>query len=153
MTAFLASIAFLLAVALLAAGLLTLHRSRSENSPGLVTTAAIVLLLGGLCGIFCSSYYFLKYYFAGELESAAPVPAQMMRGTMGGSMMQGDRSHRGQRMMQMMMQDPEMMQMMHRMMHEQGMPMMEGDMPMEDDMPMRDRERLHQPDDDPETGQ
>lgn len=146
MTAFLASIAFLLAVALVAAGLLTLHRSRSENS-ALITTAAIVLLLGGLCGVYCSSYYFLKYYFAGELESAAPMSASMMQGPMGGAMMRdgkmrGDRSRSGQRMMQMMMQDPEMMEMMHQMMHDQGVPM------LDEDMPMRDRERMHQPDDD-----
>ncbi|MDX1442973.1 MAG: hypothetical protein R3270_04240, partial [Gammaproteobacteria bacterium] len=142
----LASIAFLIAVALLAAGILVYDRSRDSSASALVTTAAIVLLIGGLCGIYCSSYYFLKYHFAGELEHAAPVNATMMKPGMPGSGMMGGRDRMGG-MMQMMMENPEMMQMMHRMMHERGIS--DDGMPMQDgEMPMRDRERMHQPEED-----
>lgn len=136
MAAFLGSIAFLFSVLLLAWGLLLLAQ-RSPEKGVLHTIAAVVLLVGGVCGITCNSYFYAKYYFAEQLETAYPG----MRGsgmTGNGRMAQGGMSSgmsgdmRGQAMMDRVMQDPEMMQMMHRMMHERGM-VDDNDMPMQED--------------------
>lgn len=154
MAAFLGSIAFLFSVALLAWGFLVLSRRRAEEGT-FTTVAAFILILGGLCGIVCNSYFYAKYYFDDQLDNAYPTRTMMSGSAMSGRgmQMQGMGGADKQQMMNMMMQDPEMMRMMHRMMHEQGAPMMEGDMPMEGEMPTRDRERMHQPDDDQDTDQ
>jgi hypothetical protein len=93
MAAFLGDIAFLLGIVVASAGLFTLHRAAADPRPALLKTAGYVLLVAGIATALCTTYYYARYHFSGDLDHA--YPAHLMRGPM----MQGG----GQGMMKMMM--------------------------------------------------
>ena len=101
MAAFLGDIAFLFETVLVAAGLLTLHRAAGDPRPVLLKVAGIVLVVAGVGGAICTSYYYFKYHFAGDLDHPYPVSAAAMSmmmgkgGGMGMSTMTGDATHSG----------------------------------------------------------
>jgi len=94
MAAFLGDIAFLFGVVVAAAGLFTLHRAGGDPRPALLKTAGILLLAAGIGTAVCTSYYYLKYHFSGDLEHPWPAAVsgkkmKMMMGEMGGMQMDG----------------------------------------------------------------
>ena len=79
MAAFLGDIAFLLGIVVAVFGLLTLHCAAADPRPKLLKIAGIVLLVAGIGTALCTTYYYFKYHFAGDLEHPYPV---MMHGKM-----------------------------------------------------------------------
>ena len=79
MAAFLGDIAFLFGIVVAVAGLFTLHRAIADSRPKLLKTAGIVLLVAGIGTAACTTFYYFKYHFAGDLEHPYPV---MMDGKM-----------------------------------------------------------------------
>ncbi len=75
MAAFLGDIAFLLGVVVAVSGLFTLHKAYADPRPVLLKVAGIALLVTGIGTALCTSYFYLKYHFAGDLEH--PYPAMM----------------------------------------------------------------------------
>lgn len=73
MAAFLGDIAFLFGVVVAVAGLFTLHKAATDPRPALLKIAGIVLLVAGIGTALCTSYFYLKYHFAGDLEHPYPV--------------------------------------------------------------------------------
>ena len=91
MAAFLGDIAFLAGIVVAAAGLFALHRATGDTRPALPRTAGILLLAAGICTAICTSFYYLKYHRAGDLDHAYPAAAagampmmKMMHGDMKG---------------------------------------------------------------------
>lgn len=83
MAAFLGDIAFLFGVVVAVAGLFTLHMAGADPRPALLKVAGIVLLVAGIGTALCTSYFYLKYHFAGDLEHPYPVMSgktHMMQG-------------------------------------------------------------------------
>jgi hypothetical protein len=85
MAAFLGDIAFLFGIVVAVAGLFTLHKAGADPRPALLKVAGVVLLVAGIGTALCTSYFYLKYHFAGDLEH--PYPA-MMHGKDGKMMME-----------------------------------------------------------------
>lgn len=69
---FLGDMAFILDVALLAAGLIVLHWSEKEKNR-LLRGAAWIMILTGALAVICTGYYWLSYYQSGAFE-----PGNMM---------------------------------------------------------------------------
>ena len=91
MAAFLGDIAFLFGIVVAVAGLFTLHKAGADPRPALLKIAGIVLLVAGIGTALCTSYFYLKYYFAGDLEHPYPVVSgkmSMMHGMDGKMMME-----------------------------------------------------------------
>lgn len=78
MAAFLGDIAFLFGVVVAVAGLFTLHKAATDPRPALLKIAGIVLLVAGIGTALCTSYFYLKYHFAGDLEHPYPVVSGKM---------------------------------------------------------------------------
>jgi hypothetical protein len=72
MAQFLGDLAFLGEMALVALGLVLLHRSAKEAS-ALLKVAGVILLLTGIGAATCTSYYWLKYHLQGDFSHAYPV--------------------------------------------------------------------------------
>ncbi len=70
---FLGDIAFILEVALLAAGLVLFHRAGKEGSRLLKVTAWIMIVTAVLA-VICTSYYWIYYYQAGAFEMYHVMP-------------------------------------------------------------------------------
>lgn len=83
MAAFLGDIAFLFGIVVATAGLFTLHRAAGDPRPLLLKIAAIVLLIAGTGTALCTSYYYLKYHLAGDLDHPFPISAGSMQMMMG----------------------------------------------------------------------
>jgi uncharacterized membrane protein HdeD (DUF308 family) len=73
MAMFLASIAFLLEVFLIAAGLVLISLSKEHR--GLFSGAGWLLIIVGILGAICTFYYSMHYYNLGDFAHAYP---QMM---------------------------------------------------------------------------
>ena len=95
MAMFLAEIAFLLELALFAAGLVLWHRGR-EATAGLLRTAGAVLVVGAALTAVCTGYFSVRYHVQGEFDHAyaARAPAAG-HGTMGPGMMRPGMRERG----------------------------------------------------------
>ena len=78
MAAFLGDIAFLIGILVTAGGLLVLHRASSDPKPKLLKVAGILLVVAGISTAICTSYFYLKYHFAGQLEHPYPVHGMPM---------------------------------------------------------------------------
>ncbi len=135
MAMFQLDIAFLLELALFAAGLVLLHLGKQGTAP-LLRAAGFVLVVGSVLTAACSVYYGVRYQIQGEFESAYPPHHEMME-------------HQQEMMMQPGMMQRRMMrqQMMERRMGE-GMRREPGEMTPEP-MPMEELEGEHHPE--PET--
>lgn len=70
MAQFMGDVAFLLELALFAAGLVLLHVAR-ERSAALLRAAAWLLILGAAGAALCTTYFWLQYQQAGEFQRAA----------------------------------------------------------------------------------
>jgi hypothetical protein len=79
-------IAFLLALAVFAAGLVLLHQGRLAGS-GLLRTAAALLLIGSTSSLACTLYWGIRYHRQGDFDSAYPSLARAMMGGEPGGMM------------------------------------------------------------------
>jgi hypothetical protein len=91
MAAFLGDIAFLFGIVVAVAGLFTLHKAGADPRPELLKIAGIVLLVAGIGTALCTSYFYLKYHFAGDLEHPYSVVSgkiSMMHGMDGKMMME-----------------------------------------------------------------
>lgn len=86
MALFLADIAFLFELALVAAGLATLHYAFKEPA-ALLRFAGFILVFGGIGTALCTGYYSVKYMGQGDFEHAYPQPGPGMAAMMGGGMM------------------------------------------------------------------
>ena len=76
MAMFLAEISFLLALALVAAGLVLWQRGR-ETTAGLLRTAGAVLVVGAALTALCTGYFSVRYHVQGEFDRAYAHPAAM----------------------------------------------------------------------------
>jgi hypothetical protein len=121
MAMFLAEISFLLALALVAAGLVLWHRGR-EATAGLLRAAGAVLVVGGVLTALCTGYFSVRYHVQGEFDHAYPHHAAMAaRGMMGPACPQQGQPGMGPGRMGPGMMGPGMMQP-----GTQGMPMPGG---------------------------
>lgn len=75
MAQFLGDIAFLLELALVAAGLVLLHAAR-ERSASLLRAAGWILVVGATGTALCTGYFWLRYHQAGDFDRAA-APARV----------------------------------------------------------------------------
>lgn len=72
MIAFLGDIAFILELALIGAGLITLHYAAKEKSK-LMKWAGYIMAVGGLLTAICTGYFAMKYWVDGAYNQAAPI--------------------------------------------------------------------------------
>lgn len=72
MAMFLAEIAFLLELALFAAGLVLWHKGR-EATAGLLRGAGAVLVVGAVLTSLCTGYFSVRYHVQGEFDHAYPA--------------------------------------------------------------------------------
>ena len=89
MAMFQLDIAFLLELALFAAGLVLLHLGKQGPAP-LMRAAGFILLVGSVLTAACTLYYGTRYHIQGEFDSAYPPHHPMMehpRGMMEPGMM------------------------------------------------------------------
>jgi len=84
MAEFLGDIAFMLDFVVAVSGLIMLYHAGKAGSQ-LLRASGYLLIIGGILGMACTGYYYFKYHFAGEFESAYAPKHHMM---MGGGMMQ-----------------------------------------------------------------
>lgn len=59
---------FVFELAVIAAGLITLHRAGKESPANLLRAAGLILFLGGLSTMVCTVYYGLKYSRQGDFD-------------------------------------------------------------------------------------
>lgn len=64
---FSADIAYTLEVALIAAGLIVLHSSLKQKAK-LLKASAWIMMIGGILGLFCTSYWWLRYHKEGVFD-------------------------------------------------------------------------------------
>ena len=113
MAQFLGDLAFLAELALVAAGLVLLHRARLEPPAGLLRLAGYVLLIGGIGAALCTGYYWFKYQAQGDFTAAYPAMQHEMPQAMQGRMqkmhqgMQGSDMHERMQKMREGMKDPD----------------------------------------------
>lgn len=82
MAEFLGDIAFMLEVFVLGVGLVILHFSAEKNS-NYLKWAGRIMATASVLGILCTSFFYFKYYFAGEFDHAwgmNGMNSQMMPG-------------------------------------------------------------------------
>lgn len=89
MAEFLGDIAFMIEVLVLGLGLVVLHFSVKEGS-NLLKWSGRIMVICGLLGMICTSYYYMKYFWAGEFHHARHS-AMMYRN--GSSHMMQDMDH------------------------------------------------------------
>ncbi len=109
MAQFLGDIVFILELVTVAAGLFVLSIAKKEGSP-FIKSSGLLLVIGGLVIAICSSFFYVKYLFQGEFDSAMPgrgMMGNMMNGRMGSGMMHGFGSM-GRGMMDFEDLDPQM---------------------------------------------
>lgn len=102
MAQFLGDIAFLLEMALVALGLVLLHRAAKERA-GLLRLAGVVLVATGILGALCTGYFWFRYYGQGGFDHAHPpmmdaigeMPMHMPEGGMPGGMRGGPTPDQG----------------------------------------------------------
>lgn len=70
MLMFMAALVYLVELALVAAGLLVLNKAKKEDSK-FVKWAGWILVIGGIAGLLCTSYFSLKYMGQGAFDMAA----------------------------------------------------------------------------------
>lgn len=88
MAMFLLHIAFLLALALVAAGLVLWHQGR-QVAAGPLRIASVVLIAGPALSAICVAYYGIRYQVQGDFAHAFAVHRPMGMGCMeGGGMME-----------------------------------------------------------------
>lgn len=88
MAMFLAEIAFLLELALFAAGLVLWHRGR-EATAGPLRTAGALLVVGAALTAVCTGYFSVRYLVQGEFDHAYAVQTPAAgHGMMGPGMME-----------------------------------------------------------------
>lgn len=103
MAEFLGDIAFMLELVIVVAGIVTLYFAQ-KNASKLLRAAGWLLIIGGILGSTCTGYFYMKYYFNGDFDSAYMQPKHMAPG----QMMRHDPA-----MMKKMRHDPSMMKRMH----------------------------------------
>jgi len=69
MVMFVAHIAFILELIALASGLIALHYADRLKAK-LIRLAGIILIVFGITGLACTSFYAIKYFLNGEYEHA-----------------------------------------------------------------------------------
>src|SRR5262245_47755378 len=79
MAMFQLDVAWLLEVAIFAAGLVVLHFAR-QSGASLLRTAGWVLLVGSVSAAACSIYFASRYHAQGEFDHAYPQMAHPMMG-------------------------------------------------------------------------
>ena len=100
MAMFLLHIAFLLALALVVAGLVLWHQGHRTNA-ALLRVGGGILTVGAVLSALCVAYYGIRYHVQGDFDHAyvAPAPMEMGRmmrgGMMKGGMMGGGMMERG----------------------------------------------------------
>lgn len=67
MDQFAGDIAAMLEIALIGAGLVVLYYANKEGSK-LMKTGAYIMLIGGILGLLCTGYWWLKYNTAGAFD-------------------------------------------------------------------------------------
>ncbi len=67
MQQFMGDIAAMLEIALIGAGLIVLHFAHKDGAK-LLKSAAYIMLVGGILGLLCTTYYWFKYYQAGVFD-------------------------------------------------------------------------------------
>ncbi len=77
MAMFQLDIAFLLELALLAAGLVLLHFGKQETAP-LLRAAGVLLVVGSVLTAACTGYYGVRYHVQGGFDHAYPPHHEMM---------------------------------------------------------------------------
>lgn len=70
MTQFLGDIAFMLEVFAIAAGLVQLHKANTADGAPLLRLAGAVLIVAGLIGSICTTFYWFSYQSQGAFASA-----------------------------------------------------------------------------------
>lgn len=95
MAQFIGDIAFIMELVVIASGLYLLGKTKKEDHV-LIKTSGYLLTIGGAVIMVCTSFFYLKYYFQGEFETASFRPGVMQnmmmddlmrRGNMGPGMM------------------------------------------------------------------
>jgi hypothetical protein len=76
MAQFLGDIAFAAWAALLAGGLIAWHIG-TRDAAGPIKSAAVIMIVAGLGGGVCTTYYWFSYHSAGAFESAYPASMSM----------------------------------------------------------------------------
>ncbi len=94
MAQFMGDLVLILELVIVAAGLYILAIAKKDGSK-LIKSSALLLIIGGVFMATCSTYFYMKYYFQGEFESATYGSSSMWY-----------RMHRGYRMGPGMMQQP-----------------------------------------------
>ena len=78
MAQFLGDIAFVLELGFISAGLVLVHVGR-EQSARLIRAAGWLLVVGATAAAVCTSYFWLRYHWAGDFDRAAlPVRAEQL---------------------------------------------------------------------------
>ena len=76
MAQFLGDIAYTLEILTIATGLVLIDKAASKPPAKLLRAAGIVLFIGGLIGILCTTWYWLTYQAAGEFDHATSGPVE-----------------------------------------------------------------------------
>jgi hypothetical protein len=108
MAMFLGEIAFLLSLALIAAGLVLWHQGRQGSAP-LLRVSGGLLVAGAVLAMLCTSYSLVRYRVQGELDHAYPMrPPRVSAGPgrMGWGMLDPDAPRRHEGMREMMRTHP-----------------------------------------------
>lgn len=71
MAQFLGDIAGMLELFAVAGGLVVLHQAAKDAPAKLLKAAGALLVVGGIAGGICTSWYWLKYQRAGDFDTAA----------------------------------------------------------------------------------
>ena len=76
MIVFLGDIAFILELALIGAGLITLHYAAKEKSK-LMKWAGYIMAVGGLLTVICTGYFAMQYWVDGAYKTAGPFSYEL----------------------------------------------------------------------------
>ena len=76
MAEFLGDIAFMVEILVLGIGLIVIHYGKKEDSK-LVKAAGYIMSVASVFALVCTTYFYFKYYFNGDFDSAYPKYSQV----------------------------------------------------------------------------
>ena len=98
MAEFLGDLAFMFEIFVLGIGLVVLYFAKKEGSK-LLKASGWIMSVAAVFGLICTSYFYFKYYFAGEFNSAHPQHYMMNQSSMKNMMNRGMMGMMGKGMM------------------------------------------------------
>ncbi len=78
MNVFLGDIAYVLEIALIGAGLVVLYYALKESSK-LMKAAGYIMLVGGVSGLICTSFFSIKFWLGGYFDHPSNVAVHVIK--------------------------------------------------------------------------